>query len=101
MRLSCTLHPPDDRHTRYTEATLAAYLRPHQGSGSVLAHDLYPQRLTVENKDTFTVGMGPDLKFGEIVDVSLFEVGAEIEYRRVYPVIQGFGLGESAPYASS
>jgi hypothetical protein len=25
-------------------------------------------------------------------------VGAEIEYRQVYPVIQGFGLGESAPY---
>jgi hypothetical protein len=98
VRLSCTLHPPDDRRTHYAEATLSAYLRPHQGDGRALAHDLYPQRLTVENKDTFTVGLGPDLKFGEIVDVSLLEVGAEIEYRQVYPVIQGFGLGESKPY---
>jgi hypothetical protein len=32
------------------------------------------------------------------VDLRLAEVGAEIEYRQVFPVIQGFGLGESNPY---
>jgi hypothetical protein len=92
-RLACTLHPPDDRRTRYAEATLTAYLRPRHDVGPVVAHDLYPQRLTAEKKGKFTVGLGPDLKFAE-----LFEVGAEIEYHKAFPVIQAFGLGESRPY---
>jgi hypothetical protein len=98
LRLACTLHPPAEGRARYAEAVLATYLRPAQGGGQVVAHDLYPQRLTAENKGTFTVGLGPDLKFAEVVDVSLLEVGAEIEYRRAFPIIQGYGLGESRAY---
>jgi hypothetical protein len=64
----------------------------------VVAHDLYPQRLTAETKGKFTVGLGPDLKFAEVFEASLFEVGAEIEYRKAFPIIQGYGLGESRPY---
>ena len=41
---------------------------------------------------------GPELKFVNLVDVKLLEVGAEIEYPQVTPVIQGYGLGESNPY---
>jgi hypothetical protein len=98
LRLACTLHPPAEARTLYKEATLTAYLRPRHDVGRVVAHDLYPQRLTAEEKGTFKVGLGPDLKFAGLVDVSLLEVGAEIEYQQVYPVIQGYGLGESRPY---
>ena len=98
LRLACTLHPPGEARSYYAEATLTAYLRPRRDVGRVVAHDLYPQRLTAEEKGTFKVGLGPDLKFAGLLDVSLLEVGAEIEYQQVYPVIQGYGLGESRPY---
>ena len=100
LRLACTFHPPVEARTLYKEATLTAYLRPrHSGvAGTVVAHDLYPQRLTADDKGKFTIGLGPDLKFAGVLDVSLLEVGAEIEVHKVFPVIQGYGLGESRPY---
>jgi hypothetical protein len=99
LRLACTLHPPEDRRSHYSEATLGTYLRPHSaGAGTVLAHDLYPQRLTAEEKGTFKIGLGPDLKFAGVLDVSILEMGAEIEFPQVFPVVQGYGLGESRPY---
>ena len=98
VRLACTLHPPDGPRTRYTEATLTADLRPRQGERLIVAHDLYPQRLTAETKGTYTVKLGPDLKFADVVEAKLLEVGAEIEYRKVFPVVQGYGLGERRPY---
>jgi hypothetical protein len=98
LRLACTLHPPTKGRSRYAEAVLATYLRPVKGAGQVVAHDLYPQRLTAETQGTFVVGLGPDLKFANLAKVTLLQVGAEIEYRRAFPVIQGYGLGESRVY---
>ena len=98
LRLACTLHPPAEPRTRYTQATLTAYLRPRSGAGTVVAHDLYPQRLTTDTKGKFTIGLRPDLKFATAFEASLLEVGAEIEYHKAFPVIQGYGLGESCPY---
>jgi len=99
LRLALTLHPPDEPRTTYTEATLRAFLRAAHGRGAaVVAHDLFPRRLTAEQKGTFTVGLGPDLKFGGVAGVSLGQVSAEIEFHRVYPVVQAYGLGESGPY---
>lgn len=98
VQLSCTLHPPAEARTRYTEVTLTAHLRPHLAGGTAIAHDLYPQRVTAERQGKFTVDLGPELKFGPTTNLKLGEVGAEIEFRRVFPVIQAFGLGESQPY---
>jgi hypothetical protein len=98
VRLACTLHPPREEHSLYTEATLHAYLRAARGPGHVVAQDLYPQRRSAEQKGAFKFSLGSDLRFADAVDLSLMEVGAEIEYRQVFPVIQGFGLGESSPY---
>ena len=98
VRLACTLHQPSDPRTCYAEARLSAYLRPRHGAGAVVAHDLYPRRLTADKQGKFTVGLGPDLKFAELFEASLFEVGAEIEYHKTFPVVQGYGLGESCPY---
>lgn len=99
LRLALTLHPPEERRTVYTEATLRAYLRAARGHGApVVAHDLFPRRTTAERKGTISLGLGPDLKFGGLAEVSVGEVGAEIEFHRVYPVVQAFGLGEPGPY---
>jgi len=99
LRLACTLHPPEGRRSRYSEAVLHAYLRPHSsGAGAVVAHDLYPQRIAAEETGTVKIGLGPDLTFAGLVDLSLVEAGAEIEFPQVFPVVQGYGLGESRPY---
>ena len=98
VRLSCTLHPLEESRTRYTEVTLTVYLRPRSAVGTVVAHDLCPLRETAETKGKFTVSLGPELKFAPSTDVKLGEIGAEIEFRKVFPVIQAFGLGESQPY---
>ncbi|MFP4395869.1 MAG: hypothetical protein ACLFTI_11455 [Anaerolineales bacterium] len=98
VRLSCTLHPLSDHRSHYAEATLRAYLCPRYGDGKVVAHDLFPKRETVEETGAFKLGLGPELKFVNLVDVKLLEVGAEIEYPQVHPVIEGYGLGESNPY---
>lgn len=98
IRLACTLHPPTESHSRYSEATLMVYLRPRSGGQPVTAFDLFPQRRSAESKRKFSLGLGPDLKFAETFEASLFEVGAEIEYLQAFPVIQGYGLGESQPY---
>jgi hypothetical protein len=97
VRLSCTLHPAEDARTRYTQVTLKAYLRPRQGAGRVTAHDLYPQRVAIETKDKGTFTLGPELKFGETA-LSVLGIGAEIEIPWAFPIIEGYGLGEPAPY---
>jgi len=98
LRLACTLYPSNEARTTFAEATFTAYLSPRYGSQKVLAHDLYPQRLTAESKGKFTVGLKPELKFAQAIDAKLIELGAEIEYVQAFPVIQGYGLGESRPY---
>ena len=98
LRLACTLYPASEPRTAFAEATFTAYLSPRYGSQKVLAHDLYPQRLSAESKGKFIVGLKPELKFAQAIDAKLIELGTEIEYVQAFPVIQGYGLGESTPY---
>jgi hypothetical protein len=96
LRLACTLHPPGEARARYSEAALGVSLRPRRArAGPVVAHDLLPQRITVEQTTTLKAGLKPDLKLGDALEVSLLEVGAEIEVPQVFPAVQAYGLGES------
>lgn len=97
VRLACTLHPLAQPRARYEEALLQVQLRPRAGARLIVAHDMYPQRVTADSKTTYTVKLSPELKFTDVADVKLGEAGAEIEYHKVFPVIQGFGLGEQSP----
>src|SRR5262245_1537760 len=100
VRLACTLREPPGAEA-ITEATQALFLRPQPnvaGEKSAYAHTLFPQRLGVEDKTDFTLSLGPELGFADGSSIKLGEVGATLEYRKVFPVIQGYGLGESAPY---
>ena len=53
-------------------------------------------RLPAESKTDFTIGLGPTLKFGE-AEASLGSLGATIEYRKVFPVIQSYQVGTANP----
>lgn len=96
--LACTLHPLADDNSRYTEAKLEAYLRPRYGSGTAVAHDLFPMQQTVQDKGKFSVGLTPEFKFVKAIDVKLLEVGVEKEHTAVFPVIQAYGLREPNAY---
>jgi hypothetical protein len=71
------LHPPGDPRARYAEATLTAYLRPRHGgvAGTVVAHDLYLQRLTADDKGKFTIGLGPDYERVERIGARMEDWG--------------------------
>jgi len=99
VRLACTLRELP-RGVVITEATQTLYLRPrpnNAGEKSAYAQNLFPQRLGVEDKSTFNFTLGPELGFADGSSVKVGELGATIEYRKVFPVIQAYGLGESAP----
>lgn len=99
VRLACTLREPP-RGTEIIEASQTLYLRPQPNSAgekNVYAHNLFPQRLGVEDKSSFTFSLGPELGFADGSSIKVGELGATIEYRKVFPVIQAYGLGESTP----
>jgi hypothetical protein len=99
VRLACTVRKPAGL-AHIDEVEQALYLRPknHEAKpDSTYAYNLFPDRLTAESKTDFTVSLGPALKFGE-AELSLGELGATIEYRQVYPVIQSYDVGTPTPY---
>jgi len=99
VRLACTLREPSGL-PNIAEVEQSLYLRPKNRQtepNSVYAFSLYPERLTAESKAEFNIGLGPALKFGE-AELELVEVGAKIEYRKVFPVIQSYQAGTPTPY---
>lgn len=99
VRLACTLREPPGG-TEIIEASQTLYLlpQPHRaGEKSAYAHNLFPQRLGVEDKSSFTLSLSPELGFADGSSVKVGELGATIEYRKVFPVIQSYGLGEPNP----
>jgi hypothetical protein len=99
VRLACTLREPP-HGVVITEATQTLYLRPQPNSAgekNAYAQNLFPQRLGVEDKTTFNFALGPELGFADGSSIKAGELGATIEYRKVFPVIQAYGLGESTP----
>jgi hypothetical protein len=100
VRLACTLREPKGQ-LNIVEAQQTLTLRPHSGSEDslrVYVYSLYPHRLTVEDKDEFSISLGPELKFADQSEVKLGGLGAKIEFKKVFPVIQGYGAGTPTPY---
>jgi hypothetical protein len=100
VRLACTLRNPSGRQT-ITEAEQRLYLRPRNssaGQAAAYAFSLFPDRLGVEDRGEVSASLGPELKFADGSGFSVGQLGARIECRQVFPVIQGYGAGESTPY---
>jgi len=105
VRWACTLREPGGRPT-IAEATQTLYLRPRNpaageraagGGYAVYAHSLFPERLTVEDQAEFNASLTPELKFAS-AEVKPGGLGAKIQYRKVFPVIQAYDVGTPTPY---
>lgn len=100
VRLACTLRKPMSG-SAIAGAQQGLYLRPRASAASdtaVYAFSLYPDRLGIEDSREFTVSLGPELTFASGAGFKVGELGAKIEYKKVFPAIQAYGVGEPAPY---
>ena len=100
VRLACTLREPSGQ-LNLTEVQQTLSLSPrsrHEQPGAVYAFSLVPERLAVEQKGELSATLGPELKFGDAVELKVGELGAKIEFKHVFPVIQSYGAGEATPY---
>ena len=100
LRLACTLRDPPGSQN-ITEANQMLYLRPRNSQAdenAAYAYSLFPDRLSVEDKGEISASLGPELKFADGSGFSVGQLGTKIDYRQVFPVIQSYGAGESAPY---
>lgn len=105
VQWACTLREPGGSPT-IAEATQTLYLRPHNpaageraagGGYAAYAYSLFPDRLTVEDQAEFSASLTPELKFSP-VEVEAGGLGAKIQYRKVFPVIQAYDVGTPTPY---
>ena len=100
VRLACTLREPPGLRS-ITEAHQVLSLRPQNSqiaNSSTYAYSLFPERLAVEDKTEFSISLGPEVKFADGSEFKVGQLGAKIDYRKVFPVIQSYGVGESDPY---
>ncbi len=100
VRLGCGL-PAQAEEVPIAEAQLTLHLRPRNrlaNDTSVYVASLFPERMGVEERLELVVGLGMDLKFSMGEDAVAESRAARIFFRKVYPVIQSFGTGETAPY---
>jgi len=105
VRLACTLREPGGSPT-IAEVTQTLYLRPRNpaageraagGGYTAYAYSLFPERLTVEDQAEFNASLTPELKF-TTVEVKPGGLGAKIQYRKAFPVIQAYDVGTPTPY---
>jgi hypothetical protein len=99
VRLPCTLQAPAGMGITEAQQTLALSPRnPREQPGAVYAYSLFPDRVEAEQKGELSATLNPELKFGDAVALKAGELGAKIELRKVFPVIQSYGAGEASPF---
>jgi hypothetical protein len=99
-RFACTLRSPGGVE-KIGEAQQTLYLRPKNSGASkdaAYAFNLFPDRLGAEDKVEYSAMLGPELTFADGSGFKVGELGAKIEFTKVFPVIQSYGAGESTPY---
>lgn len=100
LRLACTLRQKKGA-APLIQATQSLYLRPRNAGAPpdhVYAYSLHPERELAEAAAEFTVGLGPELKFVTGLELKLGELGAQLAYRKAFPVIQAYDVGTPSPY---
>jgi hypothetical protein len=94
LLLACSFKPERDSQVEWARFT--AYLRPKTGQENPIAFDLYPREIYDEAQTDVKVNIAPSLKFSE-VELSPGEVVTTLQFRRLEPVVVGYGVLESAP----
>ena len=99
LQLACSFRPEQDNEVRW--ARLNVQLQPKTGEKVPIAFDLYPREIYDETKQDWTVSIAPSLSFataeGSKVEAQLGEVATTIEYRKLEPIVIGYGLLQSNP----
>ena len=99
LQMACSFKP--ERDSQVTWARLNVYLRPKTGQENPIAFDLYPREIYDETKTDWKVSIAPSLKFaafeGITVEGKLGEVVTTIEFRKLEPVVVGYGLQQWNP----
>lgn len=82
------------------EAQLTLYLHLPQNprASMVYAHSLFPTLMNPEQPEETTIGLRADLSFVGEAGLNPAEPHARLAYRRVFPVIRGYGNGKCTPY---
>ena len=94
LLLACSFRP--ERGSHVERARFTVYLRPKAGQESPIAFDLYPREIYDETKTDVKVSIAPSLKFADVA-LSPGEVVTTLEFRKLEPVVIGYGVLESAP----
>lgn len=94
LQLACSFRP--ERGSQVEWARFTAHLQPKAGQEDPIAFDLYPREIYDETKTDVKVSIAPSLKFAT-VEGKLGEVVTTIEFRKLEPVVIGYGALESAP----
>lgn len=95
VELAVSFRP--QQNTTINWSQFVAYLRPEKtGVGYPIAYDLFPKALTDEKRSEIKLGVSPEIKFSEI-EFKVGELSTLIEYKRLTPIVTGFGLLESTP----
>ena len=94
LQLACSFRP--ERGSQVEWARFTAYLQPKTGQENPIAFDLYPREIYDETKTNVKVSIAPSLKFAEVALLP-GEVVTNIEFRKLEPVVIGYGALESAP----
>lgn len=95
VELAVSFRP--QQNTTINWSQFVAYLRPEKtGVGYPIAYDLFPKALTDEKRSEIKLGVSPEIKFSEI-EFKVGELSTLIEYKRLTPIVTGYGLLESTP----
>jgi len=94
LRLACSFRPERDSQVEWVRFT--AYLRPKAGQETPIAFDMYPREIYDETKTDVKVSIDPSLKFAG-VELSPGQIVTTLEFRKLEPVVIGYGVLESTP----
>jgi len=99
LQLACSFRPERDNEVRW--ARLNVQLQPKTGEEVPIAFDLYPREIYEETKQDWKVSIAPSLSFataeGSKVEAQLGEAATTIHYRKLEPIVIGYGLLQSNP----
>ena len=95
VQLACSFKP--ERQSKVEWAQFTAFLRPKRsGYGDPIAFDLYPLQVCDMTQKDIKVSIAPSLKFAN-VEGTLGEIVTVITYKKLEPIITGFGALQSNP----
>ena len=94
LLLACSFRPERGSHVEWARFT--AYLRPKAGQETPIAFDMYPREIYDETKTDVKVSIDPSLKFAGVA-LSPGQIVTTIEFRKLEPVVIGYGVLEPTP----